>query len=144
MTTPIPADARSILPTLTLTQAGRHYGVSRPVVKRWARQLRVTLRAVSREEWGEFARLAKRHCLTGELPAEKQCTACGETKPAGAYRRNVTARGAPYLYSRCKACMTAGIGAKVPRRRPEPLPSHDPWERELYVQALRAFGVARG
>ncbi len=146
MSLPIPPDARTVLPTLTLTQAARHYGVSRQAIKRWAAKVGVASRETTAEDFAEFAKLARRHYLPAELPAEKQCTACLETKPAAAFRQDRTVRGTPYLYGRCKACLSAGKTSQLPRRRPEPLPDKHsgPWERDLYMRALRAFGGRGG
>ncbi len=143
MSHPIPDDARATLPTLTLSMASRHYGVSRQTIHRWARQLRVAMRQTTREDYVAFARTAKRHYADHVLPESKTCTACGETKPPDGFRLDRTVRGTPYLYGRCKVCLAAGRPSLQPRRRPEPLPAHDPWARDLYLQALRAFDVAR-
>ena len=143
MSHPIPRDARATLPTITLSMASRHYGVSRQTIHRWANALGVSTRQTTPEDYAAFARTAKRHYADHVLPESKACTACGEEKPASSFRLDRTVRGTPYLYGRCKVCLAAGRPSLQPRKRPEPLPAHDPWARDLYLQALKAFDLAR-
>lgn len=143
MSHPIPRDARATLPTLTLSMASRHYGVSRQTIHRWCRVLGIVCRKTTSGDYAEFAKLARRHYAQHEMPESKTCTACGEEKPASGFRLDRTVRGTPYLYGRCKVCLAAGLPSLQPRKRAEPLPAHDPWARDLYLQALRAFDLAR-
>lgn len=136
-------DARAILPTLTLSQAARHYSVSRQVIHRWCRVLGLVCRETTSEDYAEYARLARRHYAEHVLPEFKECNVCREVKSASGFRLDMTAKGTPYLYGRCKSCIAARRSSNLPRKRPEPLPPHDPWARDLYLQALKAFDLAR-
>lgn len=42
--------------------------------------------------------------MVGLVPANKSCSACGETKPAADFYRRKRTNGGVYLYSRCKPC----------------------------------------
>lgn len=150
----IPADAAELLPTLLCTHAAAHYSVDRITIRRWAKRLGVQCRPQTLDDY----RLRGRPRNTG-LPLEKRCTVCREVLPASSFSVYNRPTG-KHLQSSCKPCKRLAQNARNARKQAAaPMPDeqrfptrfrppvrleHDePWARELYLQALRAFDAAR-
>lgn len=142
---PIPADAATTLPTLLQKQACAHYSVSKGVIQRWCKKLGVTTRQLTPEHFAQLGgmRAQKRGLVLPEdTSATVQCAGCREVLSVAEFPHARVGGRIVRTNSKCRTCTNE---MKRGRKRPAALPSthSDFWARDLYLQALRAFDLAR-
>lgn len=142
---PIPDGAATTLPTLSQKAACEAYSVSKHTIRRWCEQLGVTTKPMTTEDYarnGGMHAARHGHVMPDDTSGIVTCTGCGLDRPVTDYphaRRDgrVTRTG-----SRCRTCTNA-VKRKYIAPPPPPMTHADPWARDLYLQALRAFDLAR-
>ena len=143
---PIPADAATTLPTLIQKAACERYGVSKYVIKRWCRELGVETAEPDRSALARGSRNVEL-VLPPDSGEMITCNVCGQhlsvlefphalLRATGQIRR---------MGKRCRTCNNERKRARAGARHGGPTAQvhADPWARELYLQALRAFDLAR-
>lgn len=143
---PTPADAATTLPTLLQKAACERYRVSKHTIRRWCEELGVSTAVPCPENIAPSVRRMK-FVLPDDLSGTIDCSCCKRVLPADqfCYARR-TQEGKIVRTSRmCRSCLNIRkrekTGGKVGSGPPTTHP--DPWARDLYLQALKAFDLAR-
>lgn len=143
---PVPHDAATTLPTMLQRAACEHYSVSKYTIRRWCRELGVSTAVPCAENIAPSVRRMK-FVLPDDLSGTIDCSCCKRVLPADQFCYAKRAQeGKIVRTSRmCRSCLnqrkrekTGGKAGSGP-----PTVHTDPWARDLYLQALKAFDLAR-
>lgn len=143
---PPPPDAATTLPTLLQKAACEHYGVSKHSIRRWCLELGVSTAVPCHSNIATSSR-RRALVLPDDCSGTVECSACNQVLPADqfCYARRAQEGRIVRTSRMCRECINAAKRAKAGGRigKGPPFVHVDPWARDLYLQALRAFDLAR-
>lgn len=140
---PTPDDAATIIPTMLISEAAAHYGVSKTVVSRWAAELDVHPRPRTIEDARRYGRLWQTVVIDVNAPGpRKTCSRCQQSYPIAAYEHMLFGTA---LRAQCRLCRAEARRESRERTRqnPPPIKATVPEiDISLYRTALRALTTA--